>query len=57
MTSEVLNLVMANTGLNENDAFNLIKEVRNEIINNPEEAEDIMLEELGLELDYLIDII
>lgn len=57
MTSEVLNLVIDYTGLNKDQAHKLIAEVRREIIENPEEAEDILMEELGLEIDYIIDII
>lgn len=39
------------------DAMKRVKEVRELIYNDPDSAEDILMEELGLEMDYMFDII
>ena len=43
--------------MTESEAMELLNEVREMILDNSDSAEDIVLSELGLEMDYILDII
>lgn len=56
----VIEILMKRDGLSRRDAKELILEVRERIYEcngNFVEAEEIMLEDLGLEMDYIFDIL
>lgn len=54
---KLIKILMERDGMDYEDARLLILETRDEIIENPDEAEDIILEYLGLEIDYIFDIL
>lgn len=54
---EVVKILMERDGLSYEEACNLFSDVQDMILDNPDEAEDILLEELGLEMDYIMDFI
>lgn len=54
---EVIRILMRRDGLSAEEAKERIEEVREMINDNPFEAEEILADELGLELDYIFDII
>ena len=39
------------------DAMERVKEARDMIQNDPDSAEDILMDELGIEMDYIMDFI
>lgn len=56
----VVNILIRRDGNTKEEALARIDEVRKRIENcnyDPEESEDIVMEELGLEMDYLEDIL
>ena len=60
--NRVVEILMERDGMTEQEAKNAIEQVRTEIYSAAEngcyeEAEDIMRSFLGLEMDYLVDII
>lgn len=61
MASErVINILMLRDKLSRSEAENLIEDVRTQMAEcnyDPTECEDIFMSELGLEMDYLFDII
>lgn len=55
---DVVEILMKRDGLSEEEARELVEETREEIINSdPFEADDIMMSNLGLEPDYLFEIL
>lgn len=62
MSRRVINILMERDGITENDARDLINNVREEIHEaiadgDYDLAEDIMMYDLGLEPDYVFDIL
>lgn len=56
--NEVVRVLMERDGLSKKEAEEKLEEVREMISEaDPWEAEDILADELGLELDYIFDII
>ena len=55
--NKVVQILMKRDGIDEEEARSLIKETRDEMIENPYEADDIIMEYLGLEPDYIFDIL
>ncbi len=55
--NRVVRILMERDDMTENEANELLNEVRDMILENSDLAEDIVLEELGLEMDYIFDII
>jgi hypothetical protein len=56
-TNEVVRILMERDGMTREEAIERIDEVREMIFDDPGVAEDILADELGLELDYIHDII
>lgn len=57
-SNEVVRILMERDGLTKEEAKERIEEVREMISEaDPWEAEDILADELGLEMDYIFDII
>lgn len=59
---EIINILMRRDGISENEAYNLVEECREEIEtaiagSRYMEAEDIIASYLGLEPDYIMDLI
>ena len=56
--NEIVRILMKRDGLSREEAIERVEEVREMISEaDPWEAEDIMADELGLEMDYIFDII
>ena len=57
--NKVVKILMQRDGISEEEARALIKETRDEImmLDNPLEADNVLMEYLGLEPDYLFDIL
>ncbi len=56
--NDVVSVLMERDGLSKKEAEEKLEEVREMISEaDPWEAEDILADELGLELDYIFDII
>ena len=53
----VISILMNRDGIDRDEAVSLIKECREEIWENPDEADEIISDTLGLEPDYLMDIL
>lgn len=53
----VVKILMDRDDMTEFEAMELLSEVREMILDNSDSAEDIVLSELGLEMDYILDII
>lgn len=54
----VIEILMKRDGLSESEAFELVNETREELLSaNPLEAEEIIACNLGLEPDYLMNIL
>ena len=51
--NKVVKILMERDGMTKEDAVALVRETRNEILLNPEEMEEIIADNLGLEPDYL----
>ena len=56
---EIIRILMQRDGISEEEARVLIKETRDEImmLDNPLGADNVLMEYLGLEPDYLFDIL
>ena len=56
---QIIEILMERDGISEEEARALIKETRDEImmLDNPMEADNVLMEYLGLEPDYLFDIL
>ena len=57
MIDRVIRILEERDGMSIEDAKNLIDETREMILQEPEDAEQIMAEQLGLEPDYLFDVL
>ena len=57
MKNDIIHILMKRDDMTEQEAIETLNYVREMVRENPANAEDIMLEELGLELDYILDII
>ena len=57
MIQRVINILMERDNMTSSKAKDLIDETREMIIREPEDAEQIMAEQLGLEPDYLFDVL
>jgi hypothetical protein len=56
--ANIVKILMKRDGITEEEARNLVDETRDLLISsNPFEAEDIMADQLGLELDYVMDVL
>ena len=58
MKSEVVEILMRRDGLSRREAqerFNEVREMIQECNFDPFETEDILIEELGLEMDYIFE--
>ena len=51
--NKIVEILMERDGITEEDARALIEETRDEIMCNPENADEIIQDDLGLEPDYL----
>ena len=56
---KIIKILMERDGISEEEARALVKETRDEIamLDNPFEAENIIMEYLGLEPDYMFDVL
>jgi len=56
---EVITILMERDGISEDEARALVKETRDEImmLDDPMDADTVLMEYLGLEPDYLFDIL
>lgn len=55
--NRVIDILMKRDGMDYEDARSLVKETQDEIISNPSDVDDIIQDYLGLEPDYLEDIL
>ena len=57
--NRVIKILMERDGISAEEARSLVKETRDELLalDNPLDADNIMMEYLGLEPDYIFDII
>ena len=55
--NRVVEILMERDDMTEDEANDLLDEVRDMILENSDSAEDIVLDELGLEMDYIFDIL
>lgn len=55
--NRVIDILMKRDGIEYEDARNLVKETKDEIISNPIDVNEIIKDYLGLEQDYLEDIL
>ena len=52
---KIVDILMKRDGLTKKEAIELMEETKQEMMNNMDEAEDIFMEYLGLEMDYIFD--
>lgn len=57
MINPVVEILMRRDELTEQEAEESVAEVRELMIENPDDAAEILMDELGLEMDYLLDIL
>lgn len=55
--NRVIDILMKRDGIEYEDARNLVKETKDEIISNPIDANKIIKDYIGLDPDYLEDIL
>ena len=55
--NRVIDILMKRDGIEYEDTRSLVKETKDEIISNPIDANEIIKDYLGLEPDYLEDIL
>ena len=57
--NKIVKILIQRDGISEEEARALIKETRDEImmLDNPLEADNVLMEYLGLEPDYMFDIL
>lgn len=55
--NRVIDILMKRDGIEYEDARNLVKETKDEIISNPIDVNEIIKDYLGLDPDYLEDIL
>lgn len=54
--NRVVQIIMDRDNMNQFEAEELVNEVTNMIIENPDLSDEILMDELGLEPDYLFDL-
>lgn len=54
---KVIEILMERDGMTAEEAKELILETRDEMLEDPTNADDIMMDNLGLEPDYIFDIL
>lgn len=54
--NRVVEILMTRDGMTKDEAIELINETREMMIEDPWDAEDIILDMLDLELDYIMDL-
>ena len=57
MENPVIKILMQRDELTRQEAEEAIEEVKELMIENPDDAAEILMDELGLEMDYLFDIL
>ena len=57
LMNEVIEVLMNRDGINREQAESLVKETYDEIISNPHNVNEIMEDNLGLEPDYLQNVL
>ena len=57
MIGRVIRILDERDGMTREDAKDLVYETREMIIRNPDEADEIIEDQLGLEPDYLFDVL
>ncbi len=57
MENSVIEILMRRDEMTKQEAEEVIEEVRELMIENPDDAAEILMDELGLEMDYLFDIL
>ena len=57
MENSVIEILMRRDEMTRQEAEESIAEVRELMIENPDDAAEILMDELGLEMDYLFDIL
>ena len=57
MENPIIEILMQRDELTRQEAEEAIEEVRELMIENPDDAAEILMDELGLEMDYLFDIL
>jgi len=55
--NKIVEILMRRDGMTEQEANDLLNETREMIMEDASKTEDIMLMQLGLETDYIFDII
>lgn len=55
--NKVVEILMRRDELTEDEAMDLVEETRDAIIGDPDCAEEIIEDYLGLEMDYIFDIL
>lgn len=55
--TELKRVLMKRDGLSSKDADTIIQEARELVLEYGEDPEDVLLEELGLEPDYIFDLL
>ena len=57
--NKIVKILMERDGIDEEEARSLIKETHDEImmLDNPLEADTVLMEYLGLEPDYMFDVL
>lgn len=58
MVNPIVKILIERDGMTEEEAVELVKETKEELMNSPcDDGEDIIAENLGLEPDYIMDIL
>ena len=55
--NKVVQILMERDGMTRSEAESRVSDCREEILFYPDEADEIMMDMLGLEMDYLFDLI
>lgn len=55
--NRVVEILMKRDDMKEEEANALVNDVRDMILDEPDCAEDIVMEDLGLEMDYILDVL
>ena len=53
----VIDVLMKRDRLTRNEAVEIVREAKELILQNPDEADEIMMYDLGLEPDYLMEVL
>lgn len=55
--NDVIKILIERDNITKREATKLVNDTKKMILNNPDEAEQILIEELNLEMDYIFDIL